>query len=221
MPRSAKTVRTLLLIFVGTLLSACFPVDQCNNCSPPQEAIAEMRIHGVTLTTYNYPFPETINTSLASDADYTLDTPIVSLDSYAIELVFSPPTDKSISVQPTNNEWDEHPYSYSFSQFLNEEYRIIKPLLPFNYSVAPTTDLSSQYGPIKIDNSPAELVLYGNHLLKAVAAIPENATHIELWHRQQRDDELTFVRRVALENLYGWRQYYQPYFDSISQETEN
>ena len=213
--------RTLLLIALGIMLSGCFPIDECKNCSPPEEAIAEMRAHGVTLTTHTYPFPESIDTYPISDARYSPETPTSYLEGNGIELFFSPPTDKAIALQATDNEWDEHPYSYSFSEFANNEYTIIKPLLPFNYSVAPTTDLSSQYGPLKIDNWPEELVLYGNHILKAIAAIPENATHIELWHRQQREDELVFIRRVALENLLGWRQYYKPIFDTGSPQTEN
>lgn len=210
------TIRLISIIFLSTLVSACFPVDECKNCSPPQEAIAEMRMHGVTLTTNSYPFPETVDTSLASDARYSLDTPIQYLTSFGIALVFSPPTDKSETIQPTGNEWDEHPYSYSFSESIDGEFRVIKPLLPYNYSVAPTTDLGSRYGPIKIDNHPSELVLYGNHLLVGIPAIPANATHVELWHRHQREDDLTLVRRVALDNLYGWQQYYKSYFDSIS-----
>lgn len=214
------TIRLISIVFLSTLVTACYPVDECKNCSPPQEAIAEMSIHGVTLTTNTYPFPETLETSLESDARYTTDTAIEYLTAFGVALLFSPPTDKSDTIQPTGNEWDEHPYSYSFSESIGDEFRVIKPLLPYNYSVAPTTDLGSRYGPIKIDNHPSELVLYGNHLLIANPAIPSNATHVELWHRQQREDDLTLVRRVDLDNLYGWRQYYKSYFDSISGESD-
>lgn len=216
-----KRTATYSLITVVTLVSACFPVNECKNCSPPQEAIAEMRIHGVTWSTNTHPFPETISTNITSDARYTSNAPIVSLDSYDIQLVFSPPTERSTFFQPTGNEWDEHPYAYAFSKLTDGEYNLIKPLLPFNYSVAPTTDLNTRYGPIKIDNSPVELVLYGNHLLIAIPAIPMSATHVEIWYRQQREDELILLRRVALNNLYAWRQYYKPIFDSISADPFN
>lgn len=205
------SLRTIYLVVLSVLVSACLPWDECENCGQPQEALAELRTLGVTLTTNTFPFPDSIESNLISDVEYTLQEPIQYLESHRLNLIFSPPTDKSIALQATDNEWDEHPYAYSFSHFIEGEFRHIKPLLPFNYSVAPTTNLNSQYGPIKIDNFPSELILYGNHFLTAVSAIPTEATHIELWHRQQREDELTLVRRVALENLYGWRQYIEPY----------
>ena len=70
------TIRLISIVFLSTLVTACYPVDECKNCSPPQEAIAEMSIHGVTLTTNTYPFPETLETSLESDSRYTTDTAI-------------------------------------------------------------------------------------------------------------------------------------------------
>jgi hypothetical protein len=216
----ANPRQLLQLLFVAcltTLLTGCYAWDECKNCSPPELAISELRMHGVAITTDTYPFPETIETFVTTDSDYTLDVPMEYLDSYQLTLVFSPPLDKAESANPTNNEWDEHPYAYSFSEFFDGDYRKIKPLLPYNYSVAPTTDLTSEYAPIRIDNYPSELVLYGNHLLNAIAAFPKNATHIELWHRQQREDELTLVRRVALDNLYAWREYLKPMFEEVSQ----
>ena len=103
----------------------------------------------------------------------------------------------------------QNPSGSQDGQIRNE---IIKyePLLPYNYSVAPSTNLASEFAPLKIVNQPSDLILYGNHLLEANAALPRNATHIELWFRQQREDELTLIRRVALENLHAWREYYKP-----------
>ena len=210
MKKPHSVLGTKLLVLITVFITACVPYGDCDNCRAPQEALAELRTLGVTLTTDSRPFPEDVESNLTTDVDYTLHEPIQYLESYRLNLVFSPPVDKSTTIQPSENEWDEHPYAYSFSTRVGEEFRHIKPLLPHNYSVAPTTNLNSLYGPIKIDNHPPELVLYGNHYLKAVSAIPIEATHVELWHRQQREDELTLVRRVELESLYGWRQYLRP-----------
>lgn len=206
--------RALPLLAVFLLTGCGWPFDPCDNCSPPKEAIAELRAHGVTLTTLEFPFPDSIGTGVRTDALYTLDTPKNYLEGYNVYLIFSPSIEKAEFFQPSGNEWDEHPYAYSFSELVDDEYLLIKPYLPYNYSVAPTTDLNSQYGPIRIDNEPVELVLYGNHLLSGQAIIPPKATHLELWYRQQREDELSLVRRVALDNLYAWRQYYQSKFDA-------
>lgn len=191
------------------LLTGCIG-DTCDNCSAPELALTEMQMHGVAITTRTFPFPDTVDTEFVSDAQYSSESPIEYLHSYEILLAFSPIEDQAISAHPDQNEWDEHPYAYSFSEFVNGDYNTIKPLLPFNYSVAPTTDLTSEYAPTRVDNFPGELVLYGNHFLMGEAAFPVSATHVELWFRQQREDDLTLVRRVALENFHAWREYFKP-----------
>ena len=210
-----QAFRLLLLVCLSALLAGCFPIDPCENCRPPSLAISEMRAHGVAITARVFPFPDTIDTYADTDAQYTLNTPIeYQSGDYELELIFSPRIDKAETAHPTDNEWDEHPYAYVFSELVDGEYRKIKPLLPYNFSVSPTTDLTSEFAPIMIDNYPSELLIYGNHLLKAIAAFPKNATHVELWHRQQREDELSLVRRVALDNFYAWRRYIKPAFEA-------
>lgn len=201
--REKLFLRTVAISCLPLILTSCNLWDVCENCSAPELAISELQLQGVAITTSSFPFPEVIETSTVTDAEYTQGDPTEYLESYETSLYFSPAIDQAISVQPDNNEWDEHPYAYSFSELVNGDYRIIKPLLPFYFSVAPTTDLTSEYAPIKIVNQPSELILYGNHVLKAVAAFPQNATHVELWYRQQREDELTLVRPAALENFHA------------------
>jgi len=201
-----------LLLALTLFISGCEP---CRNCGIPRHAIQEMQQYGMAITTQTYPFPASINVSVFSDAEYTLGATTEYVTSDDIALVFSPPVDKAFSNFPSGNEWDEHPYAYVFSVFVDNEYRLIKPLLPHNYSVAPTTDLTSQFAPIRVDDFPPELVLYGNHILTANAAFPKQATHIELWHRQQREDDLTLVKRIELENFFAWREYFRPAFGSI------
>jgi len=57
-----------------------------------------------------------------------------------------------------------------------------------------------------VTDDPEELIVFGNHILRAQAFFPVRATHIEIWFRREREQDFTLMQRTALDSLLGWTE---------------
>ena len=174
------------------------------HCRPPVESVNEIRSLGSTITTSSRPLPDSVDTIL-----YTRESDGEAfISSNLLELYFSPSMNFSNVANPDSisNDWADHPYAFTFSQENDGEFTKIKPIIPSNAFLFEGT----VFGPLAVTNDPAELIVHGNHVLKAPSAFPLRATHVEIWVRQERRLEFTLMNRIRLNSLTAWNRYLLP-----------
>lgn len=158
---------------------------------------------GATITRHSRPFPDTIDQRM----DQTVfPTQVIG----EISLYFTPKDDDlNVSLEGIGNEeLQSEPYNFTFSSFENGEYIEIPPGSLINEN---TESVGPYGGHLLKDASSSDLPSQGNYVLSTSRQlrIPTTATHVELWYREDQTQDRQLVRRVGLESLYGWRQYYQ------------
>lgn len=197
-------VRAVVYLVLCALSAAgCTPSLECEECRPPELAIQEINALGATITRHSRPFPESIDQRL----DQTVfPTQVIG----EISLYFTPKDDDlNVSlVGIGNEELRSEPYSFTFSSFEDGKYSEISPGGLINQN---TQSVGPYGGHLLKDASSSYLPVRGNYVLSTSGQlrIPTTATHVDLWYREEQTQDRQLVRRVGLEGLYGWRQYFR------------
>lgn len=206
MPFAFKHVAALVLVLLCVSV-----ISGCNNCrgrcqEPPEEAIAEMQLFGMTLTVERNPFPRSIDLEYVPGSEGV--EPYVGTN--YLHLYFAPHPDYTDVEYPSAplNGWSEYPYEFTYSQLIDGKYIEFPPLeFSQDFVYLPNTYNNA----IRISDYPEELIFGGNHILRTPSwEMPLNATHVELWYQEDAEADRTLVRRTPLENLFAWRRYVQP-----------
>lgn len=195
-------IRLLFLLSLTAILGGCIS-DNCSDCTPPKEAVAEMVVLGATITTDTEPFPNSVN-------QYFIPNGVESAVSGQVVLYFAPHPEFEVieNFYSIDREPARNPYEFSFSQLTGGQY--IE--LPSKSEYEQNDPEHFYYGYITLDDEPLSLTGSANHLLKAwpVIKFPVKATHVELWHRSSENSEKMLVRRIPLDSFYAWRRYFMP-----------
>lgn len=197
-------LRAVVSLLLCTLsITGCNPNVDCEECHPPELAIEELNTLRATITRHSRPFPESIDQRL----DETVFPPQVI---GRINLYFTPKDDDlNVSLDGIlNEELRLEPYSFTFSSLEGGEHIEISPGGVVNHT---TQSVGPYGGHLLKDASSSDLPVEGNYVLSTSKQlrIPTTATHVELWYREDQTQDRQLVRRVELENLYGWRQYFK------------
>lgn len=193
--------------------------------------VSELRVNGATF--------------LARHVNPTFASPGCSEDALYIgklegsRFFFSPPSDFSDSDQINDLISSENqgidssvpffwkPFYFNFSSEIEAEFLTIAGTTPSGTDTFDplSNDVPNTYSHrisiVQTANAPRpEFLLFGNYYLSSYQeSIPVNATHIELWFSESKESEPALVHRVALENLYSWRNFVKPHIrtgDGIS-----
>jgi len=193
----------VFLTLIALCVTGCnFSVD-CEECEPPELAIEEINTLGATITRHSRPFPTTIDQRLD---ETVFPTQVIG----EINLYFLPKDDdlivplEGIGLEELQSE----PYNFTFSSFESGEYIEIPPGGLINET---TSSVGPYGGHLLKDASSSDLPVGGNYVLSTSKQlrIPTTATHVELWYREDQTKDRQLIRRIDLESLYGWRQYFK------------
>jgi hypothetical protein len=209
-----QSFRVTLVISVTLLLSGCFGFDGCSDCVDSASssnvvtvaAVAEMTSLGATIVR------ELDDEEFVPNGDNSAITGRAAL--------YFAPMD---GLESISDGGVEQQYSFIFSQQIDNVYIEI-PLK----TVFETSDPSYHYyGKVATRSGPAELVITGNHILRAWKPvieptpnnvqgklnIPVRATHVGLWHSEIDGTSRVLVRRVPLDSIDAWRRHFKPLID--------
>ncbi len=185
-------------------MAGCFNDGfDCTYCEPPDEAVMELRVHGVTLTTFITPFPEDVH------QEYYPATDMMSAE---VEIRFAPHPDHAWIEPLPPPEISLYPYEYSFS--MHNDAGGVEELPGGVQDASPLSESDpGYYGGLSFDLGPPQFIEESsNHVLSGgyLTRIPAKATHVNLWWRSSEMARRELVRSVPLENLHAWRKYYLP-----------
>ena len=195
-------MRILLLIFILLILQGCVKVVK-DPLVPPEEAIAEITMFGVTLSTEDRPFPETVNEELHQGDPAYVHVP--NLIWY-----FSP--------HPDYSELEDGKISGFLATNFVFGYRFTNDNAGSSIEIPSTNGFDVSYPPTSypgvadIRETPEEFLISSNYLIQAaIVRIPLTATHIEVLMTVPNAIEPVSISKVALESLKAWRDYVEPY----------
>lgn len=183
------------------LLQGCIKAVK-NPLVPPDEAIAEIKSLGATLSTEDKPFPNNINEEFVpGDPAY--------INVQALSWYFSPHPDYSTLEDGNINGMPASEYVFAYEFANNESGTMVE--IPSTNGFDINNPLASYPGVADIREAPEEFIVFGNYLIQApIVRIPLTATHIEVLMGLPDGSEITVLPALPLENLKAWRDYVSP-----------
>ena len=206
-PSPKYGILLLFLHLVGCDLTETITPCADGHCRPPVEAISEIEMLGITISTNTRPLPDTIQVqTITRETDGEQ-----FIFSNSLNLFFSPLPgfDEVLNPDPVANVKSDHRYAYTFSIESENGSSIIKPFNPF-YSQDYVPLEGSSFGPLMVTDTPSELIRFGNFILEGVSMFPTRATHIELWFREDVEYDFEIVSRTPIASFLAWRTYLEP-----------